>query len=596
MGLTGALYEEDMGAEDAEVIDDLMSDPVRINMASESRLLESGIFSGYQVASIMDYRTRNGDILSAEELAGLDGFCREYVSMISGLVSFVSDALPGSSSSGKSFVDNHLTLKSSAKSQNGEYDFSYGLKYKLSVSDRFVFGFTGRCSYDSELWPPEAFSFHAVYYGRKFLGKLVVGDFNTRFGQGLSMWSGFSMSGIPSHGAFVKRPSGISPYWSYSGEGSHRGVAADLKLGDCTLTLFSAVDGARELLDSDKDAELSLVPGLNVSWIGMNAQASLTCFAASVPFLCRQEGKYIYGLTDGAFFRECLASADFRISVKGVELFSEMAMDMISLTPAALAGCRLYPGSNIDLAFGVRYYPQRYSSSFSGALRSGGGCSNEHGLALSGAFRAGERVTLKGRTGFGSSAFRHDGNFSVDCSYSPGPRYGVDEPSLQCKALLSYLYRLSPSLSSLYRISGRYRTYGTAFRCDVRCDLRYDDGRFLASVRLNALKCKGLGLLSYLEGGWKEDKFKAYLRGGLFRVDDWDDRIYAYERDAPGNFSVPAYYGRGFWTSAVCGIRASHWGRLYLRASYIGYPWMSPGDEKKKPGKAELKLQLVFNM
>ena len=42
-----------------------------------------------------------------------------------------------------------------------------------------------------------------------------------------------------------------------------------------------------------------------------------------------------------------------------------------------------------------------------------------------------------------------------------------------------------------------------------------------------------------------------YLRGTLFFIDEWDDRIYAYERDAPGSFNVPAYYGRGYSLSLV---------------------------------------------
>ena len=105
-----------------------------------------------------------------------------------------------------------------------------------------------------------------------------------------------------------------------------------------------------------------------------------------------------------------------------------------------------------------------------------------------------------------------------------------------------------------------------------------------------------MSFLSYLEGGYKTDILTLWLRAGLFRVDDWADRIYAYERDAPGNFSVPAYYGRGFWLSLVSGLKLSGWGRLYFRASYTGYPWASPGQEKKKPGRAELKIQMSFNL
>ena len=82
-----------------------------------------------------------------------------------------------------------------------------------------------------------------------------------------------------------------------------------------------------------------------------------------------------------------------------------------------------------------------------------------------------------------------------------------------------------------------------------------------------------------------------YARAGAFRVDEWDDRIYAYERDSPGSFSVPAYYSRGAWAAFTAAWRFATWGKIYVRAAFTAYPFM----EQKKPGKAELKLQSVFD-
>ena len=109
--------------------------------------------------------------------------------------------------------------------------------------------------------------------------------------------------------------------------------------------------------------------------------------------------------------------------------------------------------------------------------------------------------------------------------------------------------------------------------------------------RFNVLQCDGISWLTYLEGGAKTGKFSAYLRQGFFVADDWDDRIYAYERDVPGAYNVPAFYGRGMWTSLMASWRPSEWCRLYLRAAMTTYPFM----EEKKPGKAELRFQSVFD-
>ena len=107
---------------------------------------------------------------------------------------------------------------------------------------------------------------------------------------------------------------------------------------------------------------------------------------------------------------------------------------------------------------------------------------------------------------------------------------------------------------------------------------------------MNALDCDGTGYLSYLEGGYVAEKISLYLRQGFFLIDDWDDRIYVYERDAPGSFTSPAMYGRGLWTAMTTSVKLTNLLKFYVRASFIGYPFM----EKKKPGKAELKLQLQY--
>ena len=129
------------------------------------------------------------------------------------------------------------------------------------------------------------------------------------------------------------------------------------------------------------------------------------------------------------------------------------------------------------------------------------------------------------------------------------------------------------------------------FRTDLRADLAWKSDKFMMTYRFNALQCNKVSWLTYLESGFKDGIWSLYLRQGAFIVDEWDDRIYAYERDVPGTYNVPALYGRGVWTSLMTSWKASRWCRLYLRAAVTTYPFM----EEKKPGKAELRFQSVFD-
>ena len=191
---------------------------------------------------------------------------------------------------------------------------------------------------------------------------------------------------------------------------------------------------------------------------------------------------------------------------------------------------------------------------------------------------------------------RFQGSFSADAMYSPEPRYRVDTSSVQVKLLLSGSLRISPVFSLSFRLSERYRTYGRPFRTDARLDFGTSLPSWNCNVRVNVLHCESLSWLSYAEGGYRADRLSVWFRAGAFMVDNWDDRIYAYERDAPGNFNSPAYYGRGYWLALTSSVRLSRSVRLYFRGLFQDYPWLRPGEPVRKPPKVEMKLQLSLDL
>ena len=138
---------------------------------------------------------------------------------------------------------------------------------------------------------------------------------------------------------------------------------------------------------------------------------------------------------------------------------------------------------------------------------------------------------------------------------------------------------LQPSL----RLNSRYRPDDTyRWRNDLRTEVGLSSGPWTVHFRFNAVRCEEFSWLWYLEGGWKEGKSAVYLRGGLFKADKWNDRIYVYERDTPGSFNVPSYYGRGWMLSLY-----ARWRAISLRAATTHYPWMP-----EKSPRYELKLQV----
>lgn len=576
MRVVGADAPEDIEQHTLDQLGAFIAHPLHLNYATRSRLASSGILTQYQVASLIDYRTRNGDILSFSELAAIDGFSREFADALKYFVSLDSSAGVGKSSAYKGEVKNMLTLRSSGKysgylSGNGTssgYDYSYGVKYRLSLDDRFEFAISANRPYGQDDAVPDIGTFYFAYYGRRNVGKVIVGDYNLRYGQGLAMWSGFNMSGVSYPQSFFRRPSGISPYLSFSGTGGYRGLAADFGIGNFTVSASMGVVGLKEIMEGKKDMDVSFAPALNVGWSGRRAQASFT--------LCGETSGCEW--TEGdSVFGSLAASADFRWCVKGVDVFGEASLDLMEMKPSAVAGTAFRVGENMEAAFSGRY------------------SSSESGISSGGKFYAGKRVTLAGKEGFGSTIQRHTGTLCVDGLYYPYPKYGGDHDDWQVKMRLDYGLQIDGFWSLSARASERLRSEGEKNRTELRCDMKWSDGMWMALMRIDVTHCDNIGLLSYLEGGYVGKIFSLYLRGGIFQIDSWKDRIYVYERDAPGNFSIPAYYGRGCSASAVLGIKATRLCRLYMRFSTLQYPWMqSSGNEKE--GKTEARFQVVLNL
>lgn len=587
MTIKGTGSEEYLSEDELEYFRQLAVNPIAINGASSSELLATGLFSPYQAAVIEDYRSRSGDILSLSELALLDGFGDNYARAVSPFVTLVSNGLPGEPASYGIPAEHESVFRSALRYDDGDDKTSgmYGMKYRFSSAGRIVgAGLALRSPYGAAHWPPAERSFFVSLHRRKF--DLVLGDFNAKFGQGLALWSGFSMSGTDSPASFAKNPVGIVPYGSYSGDGTFRGIAGNFRAGKFTLSAFVGGDGLRNMAESlseeNLDGNLSFRPGVNIAYYGWRGQTSLT-------FVSETDG-----LTGR--FSVCKVSADGRYSIKGVDLFSEIAIDCLSLMPAGLVGSRFAVCDGVEAAVAARYYPPEYDASFSGAVRSGTKCTNEHGVTLALRHLSEKRVGLAGKTGFGSSVSLSDLSVNLDASFSPAPKYGTDTSSYQVKAVVSEVVRLSPMFGLRLKFSGRYRTYSYPFNLHLRAELEFGSGEWNSRLRADVTKCRGISCLGYLEGGRKSAVWSAYLRCGMFRVDYWDDRIYVYERDAPGNFSVPAYYGRGYWLAFSGGVRLFRGGKLYFRASFTDYPWRRPLQESEKPGRAELKLQFVLRL
>ena len=486
LALSGASAPEELSETEMERAESLGARPLRLNTDPRSRLLASGLLTPFQVASLEDYQARLGDVRSWAELARVDGFTPEVVERIRPYVSLDSRAAPGTSSrtrewSAEALVQTAAGGKTGAKVRAGSARAAASLTWRDGLS--------GNLTLEGKARP----------------WRLVVGDYYARFGQGLLLWSGFTLSGYGTIEAFARRGGGIAPTWTFLPESARRGAALDATFGRWT---FSALG----------DLRAGGAAALNVSRLSRSGQAGLSLLRSA------QGGP--------------AASADFRFSRRGTDWFGETCLAADG--GRAVAGAIHHFDYQVELA--ARAAVQR----------------DQAGAAL---------------------GFRHKAHF-LSAEYVR--KKGVTTVKLRTQSA----FAPAEGWSLATRAQLRWKPAEAApWRGEVRADLVRTAGPWQATLRADAVRGRKTAGLAYAEGGYKEEKYAFYLRGTLFHVREWDDRIYCYERDAPGNFNVPAYYGRGAAVALTGTVRRGR-SRLCLRVSALR------SDRKEK---YELKLQYRYD-
>lgn len=575
-----------------EIIDEFMSlagRKLQINYADLNDMLSCGLFSPYQCAVIEDYRKRTGDILSVGELSLLDGFGHEYASALYPFLDFIPAARIGSSSMFAPSPRGRLTVRNGNKFDPvSKYGGNAGVKASVSVPGRFDINISLSAQHGKQF--PERHSFSAAYYGRKILKKLIIGDFNLRFGQGLALWSGFSMSGLHTTAGFTRNAQGAVQYSGWTGNSCKRGVAAELQIDRWKMSPFASVDGLYDMMLPRKGRirkdKVCLMPVLGVNALRLFKRGQIS-FTGYTGYKVSEE-RIGYAKISG----------DIRWNIGGTEFYSECAFDICSKRPAVICGARSGIGEGCEVAGLLRYYPNDYDGKACGAVRSGSGCDDEHGVSLGFSHYIGKTVALKGRKGFGSVEKRFKGDICIDAVYSPSRHCADATLPLQIKLNIDQKFRVSPSLMIFMKLTGRFRSYGNAdrYRSGLSLGTCWSDNLWSIRIRTDMSHCTSAGFMGYAECGYITDRCRIYVRATGFVIDNWNDRIYVYERDTPGGFSVPAFYGRGYRASLYSAFRLSRSTGLYLRASWTDYPFGGFLGGKKKPGKAELKIQLSFDI
>ena len=229
-----------------EIIQDLLSHPVNINIAEIDELLQIPNLSHRLAQNILTHRSEQGSFKTVENLMDVSGIgpvtfekIRPYVMVTTenpdGLGHFLKRGGWTQNSRFEGFSRFRQVLQeqdgtSRPDSLGGYQGAPYQYYQRMHYRSRFLsVNLTQDKDPGEPLSYPSGFdhtSWHVAIQNREGLQALIIGDYSVSFGQGLLLWSGGSFGkSSNSTGGVVKNERGVRPYTSAQESTGFRGVA-----------------------------------------------------------------------------------------------------------------------------------------------------------------------------------------------------------------------------------------------------------------------------------------------------------------------------------------------------------------------------------
>ena len=545
------MAEEGASADDIEdYLQQLL--PLNLNDAGEDILRQCGLFTPFQIASLLEYRKAYGALLSMQELQAVDGFSKEFIDEIAPYVVLRQEDVPARR---KAEFRSRYKLKSGTEGVHQYNRF-------LLESGRVRAGLLAESDAGEIPLVDYVGGFFALQKGR---WNVLLGDYSACFGQGLAIWNAFSFTGASSPASVLKRQRGIVPYKSADETRALRGMALGCEMGGgWSACLFASAAGVDARVEEDgysslpvtgyhrtiyerkcKNAMREYLAGANVAFARDRFHAGVTAVAYSYSKHNRRKVMPYnqYQLYDG--FHGNLA-ADLLFFAGHWRFFAEGAVDS-GLKPAAVTGAVFTPSYDFEISCLTRYYDRAYIALHAGAYSTISSVSNQAGAVLSLLWRPARGLLLTSFT---------------EAVHYPWLRYRIDAPSSAFYEKAKAEYTRS---SWTFSLQDNYVWQSADGSCkhSLKGGVKWETESWKASLRT--------GVVIYTAGGATQSgaaisasASRSFLRGRLsvtagaayFDASGYDARVYIYESDLPGNFSLQYYYGKGIAARALVKVKS----------------------------------------
>ena len=463
----------------------------------------------------------------------------------------------------------------------------YRFRYRQNIS----FGFVAEKDEGEQFFKgtqPDGYDYYSAHLFVRNIGRmkaLALGDYQAQFGQGLTFWNGLGFASKSSFTMNVKRNAvGLAPYTSVNENLFLRGAAATFALGkrfevtgfvsrkkiDANLSSvgievdslginqgsevnFSSLleDGFHRTNNEleNKDALGENILGGHLRYKQQNFSVGLT--AAHVEFDgVIQRTAQPYNQYDFSGKQNTNAGMDWNVLYRNATWFGEVATSANG-GMAMNTGLLVSLDKRVSMSLLYRNYGRDYHGLYSVAFAEGTNPWNEKGLFTGLEIRPNRYWTI--------NAYFDQFTFPWLRYLTNGPSSGFDwlaqvnwKPDRRVELYVRARHqdRARNTEEDVDGIDPLVRTVQTNYR--VHVSYKVSDAVNLRT-RIETIDFqRGAsplehGFLMYQDIIHRPlgSPLELTLRFALFESDTYNSRVYAYENDLIGVFSIPAYYGRG---------------------------------------------------
>lgn len=541
-----------------------------------------------------------------------------------------------------------------AGSMNSRYA---GDPYKLYARYRFTFGNRISAGFTAEKDPGEVFlknklrpghSFYqdsltpylrngfdmysAHYFMRSgtWLRALALGDFQAGFGQGLICWSGIAYGKNPDGISIRRSAGGLKPHtgtdenlflrgagitlgkgkWELTNFFSRKKIDANLSLdttlteGEYTFTSFQT-SGLHSTFSELKDRKVleQTLWGNNFRFTHKKIRLGATALFTRYDLPLQKETS-LYNQYTFQGSEALHASVDYSIILHNMNFFGEVAArDAGGL--ALVNGWMVAADPALSFSLLYRYYSRNYEAPLANAVAENSRAANEQGLYLGFNARLSRTLSLSG--------FYDQFHFPWLKYQVSAPSSGYEttaqlhyQPARRTELYLRFRHREKPADEDLDGLDVPMNVIQDNFRFNLthqihpawRIKMRME----YISLRKPEIREKESGMVLAQDVQWKPigSRWAVSLRYALFETDSYDSRVYIYENDLPGSYSIPALYDSGSRTYLmfscdlnrhfeICGRLAQTW---YNHKDIISEGSLTEiSGNTKTEGKAMLRVK-----